>query len=104
MNTRIFLYIIVMAAVTYLIRALPLTLIRRPIRSRFLYSFLHYVPYVTLTVMTVPGILYSTGSVYSAVAGLAAALLLAYREKSMIVVALGAGAAVLAVELLLTVF
>ena len=103
MNTRILLYIAVMAVVTYLIRVLPLTLIRRPIRNRFIRSFLYYVPYVTLTVMTVPGILFSTGSVYSAAAGLAAALALAYRNRSMILVALGAGAAVLAVELLMSV-
>ena len=100
MNTNVLLYIAVMAAVTYLIRALPLTLIRKPIRNRFLRSFLHYVPYVTLTVMTIPGILSSTGSVISASVGLAAALLLAYRDKSLIQVALGGGAAVLVVELI----
>lgn len=100
MNRDVLLYIAVMALVTYLIRALPLTLIRKPIRSRFLRSFLYYVPYVTLTVMTIPGILFSTGSVYSAAAGLAAALLLAYRNTSMILVALGGGTAVLIVELL----
>ena len=100
MNTQVLLYIAVMALVTYLIRALPLTLIRRPIRNRFVYSFLHYVPYVTLTVMTIPGILTSTGSVLSAAFGLAAALVLAYKHCSLFQVALGAGAAVLAVELI----
>lgn len=100
MNTNVLLYIAVMAAVTYLIRALPLTLIRKPIRNRFLRSFLHYVPYVTLTVMTIPGILSSTGSVISASVGLAAALLLAYRDRNLIQVALGGGAVVLVVELI----
>lgn len=100
MNSRIFLYILVMAAVTFLIRALPLTLIRKPIKSRFLRSFLFYVPYVTLTVMTFPGILSATGSVYSAAAGLLAALWMAYRSHSLLQVALGGSAAVLIVELM----
>ena len=60
MNT--YLYIAVMAATTYAIRVLPLTLIRKPIRSTFLRSFLYYVPYVTLAVMTFPAILNVTGS------------------------------------------
>ncbi len=54
MKDNIYLYILVMAGVTYLIRVLPLTLIRRPIKSRFFRSFLYYVPYVTLSVMTFP--------------------------------------------------
>ena len=62
-------YIAVMAAVSYAIRVLPLTLIRRPIRNRFLRSFLFYVPYVTLAVMTFPSILHTTSS---PIAGLAA--------------------------------
>ena len=59
---KIYLYIAAMALTTYLIRALPLTLIRRPIRSVFLRSFLYYVPYVTLAVMTFPAITTVTGS------------------------------------------
>ena len=55
-----YLYIAVMAAVSYAIRVLPLTLIRRPIRNRFLQSFLYYVPYVTLAVMTFPAIIHAT--------------------------------------------
>ena len=55
-----YLYIAVMAAVSYAIRVLPLTLIRKPIRNRFLQSFLYYVPYVTLAVMTFPAILHAT--------------------------------------------
>ena len=60
MNT--YIYIAVMALTTYLIRVLPLTLIRKPIRSTFLRSFLYYVPYVTLAVMTFPAVLTLTGS------------------------------------------
>lgn len=58
MKHNIYLYITVIALVTYAIRALPLTLIRKPIKSRFIRSFLFYVPYVTLSVMTFPAILY----------------------------------------------
>lgn len=62
MNGKIYLYILVCAAVSFLIRELPLTLIRRPIKSRFLRSFLFYVPYVTLAVMTFPSIVNATSS------------------------------------------
>ena len=62
MQHNIYLYLLVMAAVTYAIRVLPLTLIRKPIKSRFLRSFLYYVPYVTLAVMTFPAITTATGS------------------------------------------
>ncbi len=71
-----YIYIFIMAAVTYAIRALPLTLIRKPIKNRFLQSFLHYVPYVTLAVMTFPAILTATQSPVAALAaGIAAAWL-----------------------------
>ena len=62
MNGKTYLYILVCAAVSFLIRELPLTLIRRPIKSRFLRSFLFYVPYVTLAVMTFPAIIHVTQS------------------------------------------
>ena len=69
MEHNVYLYILIMAAVSFLIRVLPLTLIRREIRNRTVRSFLYYVPYTVLAVMTVPGILYSTGSIASATAG-----------------------------------
>ena len=69
-----YVYIAVAFAVIYLIRVLPLTLIRRPIKSRFIRSFLHYVPYVTLAVMTFPAILESTQSPVSAWLALGAGL------------------------------
>lgn len=96
-----YIYILVVAVVTYLIRVLPLTLIRREIKNRFLRSFLYYVPYVCLTAMTFPAILSSTASVISGAAALAVAILLAYRGKSLIVVALSSSAAVLIVEFIL---
>ena len=69
-----YLYILVTAGVTYLIRTLPLTLIRKEIKNRFLRSFLYYVPYVTLAVMTFPAIISATGSVWSGWIGFIAAL------------------------------
>ncbi len=97
----VFVSILTAAAVTYLIRVLPLTLIRKPIRSRFLRSFLTYVPYVTLAVMTFPAILFCTSSVWSALAGLVTAVILAWLRQGLLKVSLGACAAVFLVELLL---
>lgn len=97
----IYVYIFTMALTTYLIRVLPLTIFRKPIRSRFLRSFLHYVPYACLTAMTFPAILSSTASILSGAAALIVAIILAYRGKSLIVVALSSSAAVLIVECLL---
>ena len=94
-------YIAVMAVVTYLIRVLPLAFMRRKIRSRFLLSFLRYIPYAVLGAMTFPAILSSTGTLWSALAGLAVALLLSYLEKGLLTVALAACGAALAVNLLL---
>ena len=97
----IYVYIFTMALTTYLIRVLPLTIFRKPIRSRFLRSFLHYVPYACLTAMTFPAILSSTASILSGAAALIVAILLAYRGKSLIVVAVSSSAAVLIVECVL---
>ena len=97
----IYVYIFTMALTTYLIRVLPLTIFRKPIKSRFLRSFLHYVPYACLTAMTFPAILSSTASLISGAAALIVAVALAYRGKSLIVVALSSSAAVLIVEQLM---
>ena len=94
-------YIFTMALTTYLIRAIPLTEFRKPIKSRFLKSFLHYVPYACLTAMTFPAILESTGSLVSGAAALVAAVALAYFGKSLLTVALCSSAAVLIVDFLL---
>lgn len=90
-----------MAGVTYLIRVLPLTLIRREIKNTYIRSFLYYVPYVTLSVMTFPAILTATASIWSAAAALLIAILLAYKGKSLFVVSLAGCAAVFLVELIL---
>lgn len=92
------IYLLVMAGVTYLVRMLPLVLVRGKIENKYLSSFLYYIPYAVLTVMTVPGILYSTGHIISAAVGTAVALIFAYRKKSLIVVAGLAVLAVFAVE------
>ena len=97
----IYVYILVMAVTTYLVRALPLTLLKKPIRSRFLRSFLHYVPVACLTAMTFPAILYSTEHVISGLVGLAVGVLLAFRNKSLLVVALASSAAVFLMEQLI---
>ena len=97
----IYIYILTMAVTTYLIRMLPLTVFRKPVKSRFLKSFLHYVPYACLTAMTFPAILTSTATVISGAAALAAAVVLAYRGKSLLTVSLAASAAVMVTEFLL---
>ena len=97
----IYVYIAVMAGVTYLIRAVPLTVFRKKIENRFVQSFLYYVPYGCLTAMTVPGIFYATRSPISAAAGAAAAVALAFRGKGLLTVAAGACAAVFLAEQIL---
>ena len=101
MQNDIYLYILVMAAVTYLIRVLPLTLIRKEIKNTYIRSFLYYVPYVTLAVMTVPAIFQATGNPLTGVIGFAVAVVLAYRGAGLLKVAVGACALVLILELLL---
>ncbi len=88
-----------MAVVTYLIRLIPLTLIRKEIKNTFIRSFLYYVPFVTLAVMTFPAILHGTDSMISAAAGFITALILAYMGQSLIVVSVLACVAVFIVEL-----
>ena len=98
---NIYVYIFTMALTTYLIRVLPLTIFRKPIQSVFLRSFLHYVPYACLSAMTFPAILTSTATIISGAAALMVAVVLAYRGKSLIVVAVSSSAAVLITECLL---
>lgn len=98
MTHNVYLYIFFMAAVTYLIRVLPLTLIRREIRNRTIRSFLYYVPYVTLAVMTFPAILDATQSPISAWAALIAGMALAWMGGSLFQVSVLCCAAVFVVE------
>ncbi len=87
MEHNVYLYIAVVALVTYLIRVLPLTLIRREIKNPFLRSFLYYVPYVTLAAMTFPAILHATDSLWSGLAALVAGVLVAWFSGNLFLVA-----------------
>lgn len=98
---QFFIYLLVMAGVTYLVRMLPLVFFRKKIESRFIRSFLYYVPYTVLSVMTFPAIFYSTGSIWSATVGAAVAVLLAYFGRGLLAVAAGSAVSVLIVELIL---
>lgn len=88
--SEFFMYLAVMAGVTYLIRAVPFALCQGEIRNQFIQSFLAYVPYAVLAAMTFPAILYSTDGLASGLAGTVIALILAYRRKSLLTVALAA--------------
>ena len=90
--SNVYAYILLMAVVTYAIRALPLTLIRKEIKSTFIKSFLYYVPYAVLSAMTIPAIFFSTGSIGASAVGTVVAVLLAYFDLPLIVVALAAAA------------
>ena len=98
---KFLLYLVTMAGVTYLVRMLPLVFFRKKIRSRFLRSFLYYVPYTVLAVMTVPAIFYATGSIYSAIAGACVAVALAFFKRDLLTVAAGSSLTVLIVELII---
>ncbi len=94
-------YLLTMALVTYLVRAVPLVLIKRKIENRFVLSFLYYMPYAVLSVMTVPAVFFATGHVVSAAAGVAVALVLAFRKRDLLTVAIGASTGVFLAELIL---
>lgn len=96
-----FKYVLVMAGVTYLIRMIPLAAVRGKVKSRFLRSFLYYVPYAVLGAMTFPDIFSSTGNLFSALAGTVVALVLGYFEKSLLTVAASACATAYVVGLFL---
>ena len=87
MENRFLIYLTVMAGVTYLIRMLPLMLVREKIKNRFVVSFLYYLPSAVLSVMTVPAIFYATDSKISASLGFLAALIFSYFGKSLMKVA-----------------
>lgn len=91
MSTAI--YILVMAGVTYFIRMIPFTFFNKKIKSRFIRSFLKYIPYAVLSAMTIPAIFYSTGDIITAVAGTVVAVTLAFFNCPLIVVALAASLA-----------
>lgn len=101
MLNNAWIYIAVMAGVTYLIRVLPLTLIRKEIKNQTIRSFLFYVPYVTLAVMTFPAIIQATDSMWAGLAALIAGIVLAWFGGSLFQVAVAACAVVFVLELFL---
>ena len=101
MTRNPYLYILIMASVSFMIRVLPLTLIRRPITNRFLKSFLYYVPYVTLAVMTFPAIIQATQSPLAGAAALVIGIILAWMNAGLFPVAVTCCAVVLILELFL---
>lgn len=94
-------YLIAMAGITYLIRMLPLVLVKKKIKNKYILSFLYYIPYAVLTVMTIPAIFYSTSYTVSAVVGFVIAIVLAYMKKSMVSVAAFSCVGVFLVELIM---
>ena len=104
MKNNVYIYILVMASVIYLIRLFPLTLIRKKITNRTLKSFLYYVPYVTLAVMTFPAILEATDSVWSGLAALITGIALSYFGVGLFGVAVSSCAVVFIIELLISNF
>lgn len=102
MTRNIYLYIAVMAVVTYAVRVIPLILIRKPIKNRFIRSFLYYVPYVTLSVMTFPAIIEATQSPVSGVIALVVGIVAAWFGAGLFKVAVSCCAVVFITELILT--
>lgn len=101
MNSYPFIvYLLAGAGVTYLIRMLPLVLIKKKITNKFILSFLYYIPYAVLTVMTVPAVFYSTGHIIPAAVGFVLALIFAFKGKGLPIVAAVACAGALATELM----
>lgn len=99
--SQYFWYLFLIAGSTYLIRALPLALVRRKIENPFVRSFLYYIPYAVLSAMTVPAVFYATDHILSAAAGVAVAVVLALKKQSLTIVAVFACLAVFLTELVL---
>lgn len=100
-NTLFFIYLLILAGSTYLIRAVPFAAVRKNIQNKYLRSFLAYIPYAVLTAMTIPAILYATGSVWSALGGLIVAIILAYFGQGLTTVAIAACVTVYILELII---
>lgn len=99
-----FVYLLILAGSTYLIRAIPFTLIRGRIKNPFIKSFLYYIPYTVLTAMTFPAALFATGNIISALAGLVIAVLMSLRFNNLTVVSVSSCAGVLICEIIMKIF
>ena len=100
-NTKFFIYLLVMAGVTYLVRMVPLVLVNKPIKNKYILSFLYYVPYTVLSVMTVPACFYATDSYISAIVGFLVAVIAALFKRSLVQVAVFSCVAVFVVEMIM---
>jgi len=98
---NVYIYIAVMAVTTYLIRMLPMVIFKKEIKNRYLRSFFAYVPCACLAAMTLPSMVFSTGSIWSGIAALIVAVVLAFFKKSLVTVAAGSCVTVFLAELLL---
>lgn len=98
-NYVFFLYLLILAGSTYLIRVIPFVAIKNKINNRFIRSFLAYIPYAVLTAMTIPAVFYATNWWAGAAVGLIVAVIFALKEKGLTVVAIAACVAVFVVEL-----
>ena len=100
-NTKFLIYLVAMAGVTYLVRMVPLVLVNKPIKNKYVLSFLYYVPYTVLSVMTVPACFYATNSYISAVVGFVVAVVAALFKRSLVQVAIFSCVAVFVTEILM---
>ena len=101
MNNNFWIYLLVMFGVTYLIRVLPLVLIRHQIKNKFIRSFLAYIPYTVLAAMTFPAVFYAVESPIAAISGVLCALVLAFLNKGLCTVAASASVVVYVVGLVI---
>lgn len=100
-NTKFLIYLVAMAGVTYLVRMIPLVLVNKPIKNKYILSFLYYVPYTVLSVMTVPAVFYATDSYISAIIGFAVAVVAALFKRSLVQVAVLSCVMVFVTELII---
>lgn len=100
-NSVFFIYLLIVALTTYLIRVIPFSLITKKVTNKYVKSFLYYIPYTVLAAMTIPAALYVTGSIYSSIAGLLVALIVAIKKSNLTLVPLAACVGSLIVEIIM---
>ncbi|MBR2327100.1 MAG: AzlD domain-containing protein [Clostridia bacterium] len=100
-NLQFFIYLLILAGSTYLIRAIPFAAVKKKIENRFIRSFLHYIPYTVLAAMTFPAALYATGNVFAASLGVIAAVVFAIMGKSLTTVAIASSLTAFLAEIVL---
>ena len=100
-NKEFFIYLLILAGSTYLIRAIPFAAVRKKITNRFVRSFLYYIPYSVLAAMTFPAAIYATGNIIAASAGILVAVIFAIREKGLTLVAVASCVTAFLVDLVI---